>query len=61
MCANYVAVENHDDFPQVYNLDDPRSYFRALQPLGYRAPAVMAEFIEASRVRTRRFGVDSFG
>lgn len=48
MCANYVAVENHDDFPQVYNLDDPRSYFRALQPLGYRAPTVMAEFIEAN-------------
>ncbi len=40
-----IAVDNHEDFEQVYDLPDPRSYYRALAPLDYRAPALITGFL----------------
>lgn len=47
MAGPYIDVNHHEDFVKVYDLDDPRSYFRALHPLGYRAPTVMADFLNS--------------
>ena len=40
-----VAVEKPEDFEKVYDLPDPRSYYRALHPLDYRAPAILADYL----------------
>jgi hypothetical protein len=45
-----VPVMSTKDFPidplaGLYNLNDPRPYFRALFPLHYRQPEVIAEFV----------------
>jgi len=53
MTESYIDVVHHEDFSRVYNLDDPRSYFRALRPLGYAAPTVMASFIDAYSLTIR--------
>ena len=49
-----ITVKQHQDFDLVYDLDEPRSYFRALAPLDYRGPTVMAEFILAHGAALRR-------
>lgn len=41
-----VPVREHEDFAQVYNLPDPRSYYRALRPLEYRLPAIACGYLE---------------
>ncbi len=38
-------IEVHQDFVQVYDLPDPRPYYRALKPADYRMPGVVADFI----------------
>ena len=37
-----------DDFDQVYDLEDPRPYFRGLRPTHYRMPGVLAGFLLAA-------------
>ena len=41
-----VTVREHEDFAKVYNLPDPRSYFRALRPLDYRLPAIACGYLD---------------
>jgi hypothetical protein len=41
-------IEVHQDFAQVYDRDDPRPYYRALAPLDYRMPGVIARFLRAN-------------
>jgi hypothetical protein len=38
-------IEVPDDFGQVYDNVDPRPYYRALQPLDYRMPEIVARFL----------------
>ena len=37
-----------DDFDQVYDLEDPRPYFRGLRPTDYRMPGVVADFLRST-------------
>ena len=50
-----------DDFDRVYDLADPRPYFRGLEPSCYRMPQVLADFLRAagSRVAAARTGATS--
>lgn len=40
-----------DDFDRVYDLEDPRPYFRGLEPAHYRMPEVLASFLRAAGSR----------
>ena len=49
-------VVRHEDFENVYDLPDPRTYYRALEPLDYRAPAIVSGYLKthASRIAEQR-------
>jgi len=47
MQQTIVSVRQHEDFARVYNLPDPRSYYRALQPLDYRLPDITCGYLES--------------
>ena len=46
-----LKLEHKDDFDQVYDLDDPRPYFRGLAPGDYRMPGVLVRFLKLARAR----------
>lgn len=54
--SDSITVRQHEDFERVYDLPDPRPYYRALRPLGYRMPAVACGYLErhAARVAALR-------
>ncbi len=39
-------VVRHEDFENVYDLPDPRPYYRGLQPLDYRPPAIVSGYLK---------------
>lgn len=54
--SGIVAVREHEDFEAVYDLPDPRSYYRALRPLDYRMPTVACDYLteHAERIAAAR-------
>ncbi len=44
MPAEETALKPWRSYKDVYDRDDPRAYFRTLEPLGYRQPEVLAGF-----------------
>ena len=49
-------VVRHEDFEDVYDLPDPRTYYRALEPLDYRAPAIVSGYLKThgSKIAAQR-------
>lgn len=49
-------VTSHEDFELVYNLPDPRPYYRGLEPLDYQAPAIVSGYLKshASAIAAQR-------
>ena len=45
--SNHSLPRHKDDFGRVYDLEDPRPYFTALRPSGYRMPEVLARALKA--------------
>ncbi|MGF1609066.1 MAG: hypothetical protein ACFCUQ_06705 [Kiloniellales bacterium] len=54
--SDSITVREHEDFARVYDLPDPRPYYRALRPLDYRMPAVACGYLEqhAARIASAR-------
>ena len=44
-----LDLRHKDDFDQVYDLDDPRPYYRGLRQAAYRMPGVVADFLRGAR------------
>ncbi|MEM7171790.1 MAG: hypothetical protein AAF530_16585 [Pseudomonadota bacterium] len=49
-------IQNREDFAQVYNLSDPRPYFRGVSSVDYQMPAVACDFLlkMAGHLRTAK-------
>jgi hypothetical protein len=54
--SDSIAVREHEDFARVYDLPDPRPYYRALRPLDYHMPAVACGYLarHAARIAETR-------
>ena len=48
-------IEVYTDFENVYDLDDPRPYFRALRPADYRMPEVTTGYLSRHQATIARF------
>jgi len=53
--SDQPEIRTHEDFTQVYDLDDPRPYYRALAPVDYRMPGVTAGFLRANAAAFAEF------
>ena len=53
---NIIEVTQPEDFELVYDLPDPRSYYRGLRPLQYRSPEIVAGYLRdhAETIMARR-------
>ena len=52
--SDVPRIEVSGDFGQVYDKADPRPYYRALEPLDYRMPGVVADFLRDNAGLLRR-------
>ncbi len=43
--SDTIIINTHRDFDEIYNRPDPRAYYRALKPAGYRMPDVTSRFL----------------
>ena len=52
--TNLPEIETYTDFEHIYNLEDPRPYFRALRPVDYRMPGVTCDYLLRHQATLRR-------
>ncbi|MEQ8601872.1 MAG: hypothetical protein RIB45_01035 [Marivibrio sp.] len=60
MTASGPAPERSEDFEALYDLADPRAYYRGLAPSGYAMPAQVAQAVRRLSVGRRPFHVLDF-
>ena len=53
--SDLPKIETYTDFEAIYNLPDPRPYFRALRPVDYRMPGVTCGYLRRHQMAIREF------